>query len=119
MIQYPEQNSPENFGKLHSKRLDNSVLHFNLKCNEETGILAVDECISADRNLHVRLSYHGLVLPLRQGLRYEKFGTFTKFSMLENFVSYLRVVFSRFLDLRGTTILVYSYLRNNKGDRSK
>ena len=35
-------------------------LHFNLKCNEKTGILAVPECISADKNLHVHLSYHGL-----------------------------------------------------------
>ena len=95
------------------------MLHFNLKCNEETGILAVDEYISADRNLHVRLSYYGLVLPLPQRLRYEKFCTFTKFSMLENLDLTLRLVFSRFLDLRGITILVYSYLRNNKDDRSK
>ena len=48
-----EQNSPENFT---FKRLENSGLHFNLKCYEETGILAVHECISTDRNLHVR--YH-------------------------------------------------------------
>ena len=33
---------------------------------EETGILAVNECISADRNLHVPLSYNGLVIPLLQ-----------------------------------------------------
>ena len=39
---------------------------FNLKRTEETGILAVNECISADRNLHVPLSYHGLVIPLLQ-----------------------------------------------------
>ena len=49
--------SPENFT---FKRLDNSVQLFNLKCNEETSILAVHECISADRNLHVRL-YHFMV----------------------------------------------------------
>ena len=47
-----EHNSPENFT---FKRLDNSMQLFNLKCSEETGILAVHECISADRNLHVRL----------------------------------------------------------------
>ena len=47
-----EQNSPENFT---FKRLDKSVQLFNLKCNEESGILAVHECIDADRNLHVRL----------------------------------------------------------------
>ena len=34
---------------------------FNLKCSEETGIFAVHECISAERNLRVRLSYHGLL----------------------------------------------------------
>ena len=82
-----EQNSPENFT---FKRLDNSVQLFNL--------FPVYECISADRNLHVRLSYHGLVIPLPQRFRYEHNCTFTKFSMLENFVS---------------------YLRNHKGDRSK
>ena len=56
-----KQNSPENFT---FKRLDNSVQLFNLKYNEETGILAVHECISVDRNLDVRLSYHGLVMVL-------------------------------------------------------
>ena len=90
-----KQNSPENFT---FKRLDNSGLHFNLKCNEETGILAVHECISADRNLHVCLSYHDLVIPFPQWFQYENKCTFTKFSMLENFVS---------------------YPKNNKGNRSK
>ena len=56
-----EQNSPKNFT---FKRLYNSVQLFNLKCNEESGILAVHECISVDRNLHVRLSYHGLFMSL-------------------------------------------------------
>ena len=64
------------------------MLHFNLKCNEKTGILAVHQCIGADRNLRVCLSYQGLVIPLPQWFRYEN--KFTKFSMLENFVSYLR-----------------------------
>ena len=69
---------------------------FNLKCNEETGILAVHESISVDKNLHVRLSYHGLVIPLPELFRYEHNCTLTKSNMLENF-----------------------YLRINKGDRSK
>ena len=59
-----EQNSPEN---LTFKRLDNSVQLFNLKYNEETGILAVHECVSVDRNLNVYLSYHGLVYSFRIG----------------------------------------------------
>ena len=63
-----EHNSPENFTV---KRLDNIMQLFNLKCNEETGILAVHECISADRNLHVRLSHHGLVTTLPQWFQYE------------------------------------------------
>ena len=63
-----EQNSLENFT---SKRLDNSTRLFNLNCSEETGFLAVHECISAERNLHVCLSYHGLVIPLLQWFRYE------------------------------------------------
>ena len=44
---------------------------FNLTCSEETGILALHKCISADRNLHVRLSYRGFVIPLPQWFRYE------------------------------------------------
>ena len=87
-----EENSPENvtFKRLYIKRIYNSGLHFNLKCNEETGILAVHECVSADRNLHVCQSYHGLVILLPQWFRHESNCTFTKFSMLENLVSYLR-----------------------------
>ena len=46
--------------------------NFNFKCNEETGILAVHECISVDRNLRVHLSYHGLVILFsQQCFRYE------------------------------------------------
>ena len=44
---------------------------FNLKCSEETGILAVHEYISAERNLDACLSYHGLIKPLLQWFRYE------------------------------------------------
>ena len=89
-----EQNSPENFT---FQRLDNSVQLLNLKFDEETGIPAVDECISIDGNLHIRLSYHSLVIPLPQLFRCGHNCTLTNFSMLENFVSNPR----------------------NKGDRSK
>ena len=57
----PEQNSPEN---LTFKILANSVQLFDLKINEETGVPAVHE--NTDRNLHARLSYHGLVIPLTE-----------------------------------------------------
>ena len=59
----PEYNSPENFT---FKRLDNNVQLFNLKSNEKTGIPAVHECITIDRQFHIFLSYHGLVIPLRE-----------------------------------------------------
>ena len=88
------RDSPEN---ITLKRLDNSLQLFNIKCIKETGILHT--CISADRNLHVHLSYLGLVIPLPQWFRYQNKCTFTKFGMFENFLSYLR--------------------RNNKSDRSK
>ena len=52
-----EQDPPENFT---FKSLANNVQLFNLKCNEETDIIAIHECISADRNLRVRL-YHIMV----------------------------------------------------------
>ena len=71
---------------------------FYLKCNEEIDILAVHECNSVDKNLHVYLSYHGLVIPIPQWFQYKHNCTLTKFSILENFVS---------------------YLNNNKDDRSK
>ena len=71
---------------------------FNLKYNEKTGILAAHKCFSVDKNLHVGLSYYGLVIPLLQWFQCEHNCILTKFSMLENFVS---------------------YLKNNKGDRSK
>ena len=90
-----EQNSPENFT---FKWLDNSMQLLNLKYREETGILAVHECIRAEKNLHVCLTYHGLVLSLLQWFRYENNCTFNKFSMLENF---------------------FSYQTNDLGDRSK
>ena len=84
-----EQNLLENFT---FKRLDKSVLQLsNLKCNEETGILTVHECISGDRNLHIRLSYHGLVIPLPKWFLYENNRTLIKFSLLENFVSHRKV----------------------------
>ena len=89
-----EQNSPENFT---FQRLENIVQLFNLKFDEEAGILEVQECISGDRNLHVWLSCNGLVIPLLQWFRYGHDCTLTRFSMLENFFSSLR----------------------NKGDRSK
>ena len=80
-------NSPKNL--LTFKRLDNSVQLFSLM-KQETGILAVHECISVDRNCHVCVSYHGLVIPLLQWFRYKHNWTSTKFSLLENLVSYLR-----------------------------
>ena len=52
----------------------------------------------ADRNLHVYLSHGLVIIPLPQWFGYERNCTFTKSSMLENFVS---------------------YLTNNKGDPSK
>ena len=69
-----KHNSPDS---PNLSRLDNSVQIFNLKCNEETGILAVHKCIiSVDRNLHVSLSYD-LVIPLPRALaRKEKNSVF-------------------------------------------
>ena len=79
-----EQKIPENST---FKRPDNSVQLFNIKFNEENGI---HECLSIDINLHIRLSYHGLVVSLLKWFQYEKNCTLIKFSMLENFVSNLR-----------------------------
>ena len=81
-----EQESPEN---VTFKRLDNGVKLFNLKCTEDTDILAVLEYISVNsyirilqvylefcrleyiRILQVPLSYHSVVIPLPQWFRYE------------------------------------------------
>ena len=37
---------------------------FDLKFDEEAGIPAVQECSGVDKNLHVSLSYYGLVIPV-------------------------------------------------------
>ena len=52
---------------------------FDLKFNKETGIPTVHKCPSIDRNLHIRLSYHGLVVLLPELFRYKHNCTLTKF----------------------------------------
>ena len=37
---------------------------------QKTGILAVYECTSADRNFDIRLSYHDLVIPLPEKFQF-------------------------------------------------
>ena len=72
------------------KKLENSVQYYNLFFDETTGVPAVRECISIDRNLHVTLTYNGYVIPLPEWFRSGHNCTVTKFSMLENFASYVK-----------------------------
>ena len=72
------------------KRHENTVHYYNLVFNEKTGVSVVHECISIDKNLHVSLTYNGFAVPFPEWFRYGHNCSFTKFSMLENFASYIR-----------------------------
>ena len=52
--------------------------------------LGVHECISIDKNLHVSLTYNDFAVPFPEWFRYGHNCSFTRFSMLENFASYIR-----------------------------
>ena len=56
----------------------------------ESGAPAVPECITIDTSLHVSLSYDGHVIPLLEWFHHGQNCTVTIFSMLENFVSYIK-----------------------------
>ena len=69
---------------------------------QKTGILAVYECTSVDRNLHIRLSYHDLVIPLPERFQFVP-GLKLNLVWLKTF-SYLRKkggVLSEFSKVRG------------------
>ena len=72
------------------KRLDETVQYFNLVFNEQTGIPTVLECISINKELQVNLTYKGYSIPLPEWFRSGHSCKLTRFSMLENFASYVR-----------------------------
>lgn len=71
-------------------RRDNTVQYYNLYFDVVTGIPAVHECISINQDLNVTLSYNGILLPLPEWFRKGTSCKLTKFSMLENLLSYIR-----------------------------
>ena len=58
------ENAPNNCS--YKRLFDNTVQLYNLASNEETDMTAVKESFSIDCDLHVRLSYHCLFLPLSE-----------------------------------------------------
>ena len=72
------------------KRFDDRVQYYNLCFDTESGAPAVRECITIDTSLHVSLSYDGHVIPLPVWSRHGQNCTVTRFSMLENFASYIK-----------------------------
>ena len=51
------------------KRLDETVQYFNLVFNEQTGIPAVLECRSINKELQVNLTHKGYSIPLPEWFR--------------------------------------------------
>ena len=60
-------------------------LHF-----DQAGFPSIDESIKIEKDLHVELQYQGNPVPLPQWFREGKTATLTRFSMLQNFPSYLQ-----------------------------
>ena len=72
------------------KCLDENVQYFNLVFTEQTDIPTVLECISINKELQVNLTYKGYSIPLPEWFRSGHSCKLTRFSMLENFASYVR-----------------------------
>ena len=90
-------NSFEHFNELHCpqnfsfQRLDGTVQFYNLVFNEKmNGRPEVMECISVDKNLHVKLSYRGYHVPLPEWFRCNQSCKLTRLSMLENLVTHIK-----------------------------
>ena len=58
----------------------------------ETHFPSIKECIRIDRNLHVHLQCNGNSIPLPQCFIHGNNAKLTKFSMLENFPTYIKNV---------------------------
>ena len=72
------------------KRFDDRVQYYKLCFDTESGVPAVRKCITIDTSLHVSLSYDGHVIPIPEWFRQGQICTVTKFSILENFASYIK-----------------------------
>ena len=84
---FNEKYSPVNFS---FRRLEKSVQYYCLVFDPENGVPKVNECISVDKNLHARLTYQGLPIPLPDWLRIGHNCIVNKFSMLENLSSHIK-----------------------------
>ena len=71
------------------KQHDDHVIFYKLVDNEMS-VPEVTECIRVDKELHVKLFYKGLPLPLPQWFRHGRNCRLTRKSMLENFPAYLQ-----------------------------
>lgn len=82
-----QYNSPPGFEFQH---FDNSVVFYRLKFDDVTQFPVVLESIRVDQDLHVKLQYNGIPLPLPPWFVKGNNAKLTKFSMLENFPAYIR-----------------------------
>ena len=72
------------------KRFDDRVQYYNLCFDTESGAPAVHPCITIDTSLHFSFSYDGYAIRLPEWFHHGQSCTVTRFSMLENFVSYIK-----------------------------
>jgi len=72
------------------KKLQESVQYYQLVFQEETGTAIVHGCISIDKEMHVRLTYKSFHIPLPEWFRLGTTCKLNRFSVLENFASYIR-----------------------------
>ena len=87
------------------KHLDENVQYFNLVFNEQTGIPTVLEYISVNKELQVNLTYKGCSILLPEWFRSGRICKLTKFSMLENFASYVGTeVYTEYIKILSITV---------------
>ena len=70
-------------------KTDNYIVMYNLHFNQ-AGFSSIDESIKIDKDLHGEFQYQGNPVSLPQWFREGKTATLTRFSMLQNFPSYLQ-----------------------------
>ena len=69
---------------------ENFVVIYRTVLDPKTFMASTKECIRIDQDLHVQLEYEGIHIPLPQWFIHGHNAKLTKFSMLENFPSYMK-----------------------------
>ena len=85
---FSQDHAPREF---NLKRPEESVQYYRLIFESKTGFLRVYECISIDKELHLKLTFEGFSTPFPDWVRIGHNCTVNnRFSILENFVSHIK-----------------------------